>query len=342
MLVMLPAMLAGLVVLTGSEVPQEAGPVDGPYTMGLVYGSYDPVYLTGGITYQNFAQIFGEQMKELSSEEGFELITQQAGYASPAICSAVQAMIGRGVDAILLDMEVPAMCTRGVLDAQNAGVPIAYFGVRPPEPLSCPVIGYNNYEGSRRLGAGMARYFKREFGGAKPHILVSSTRSDPDNVTLEQGFMDGFTSVIPEASLDERAEDLGTVRDSSRVVSALLLGNPDINVIFATSDLRAQGALNALVDLGRSESGDVLLAGVGGSQDALRELMNPDSPWIAEIALPLEKAAIRSHRVLRDMIEGDMEITNDSEHLVMPRVFIDSDAAEIREYLNTQRGVEQP
>lgn len=116
--------------------------------------------------------------------------------------------------------------------------------------------------GSRRLGAEMARLFEREYGKSRPHILITATRADPDAADREQGFMEGFTSVIPETSVTVEVEDLGSIRDTSQAVSASLLENPEVNVLFATSDLRARGALNALVQMGIEEK--VLLAGVGG------------------------------------------------------------------------------
>lgn len=339
-LILLFTVLAVTPILGEGQSMSDQQPVPERYTIGVVYGSYESMYLTGGITYQNFARRFGDQMEELASKEGFELIVYESGFAPTGVCGAVQSMIAREVDAILLDLEAPVICTRAVLDAQNAGVPIAYYGARPPEPVSCPVIGYNNHEGARKLGAAMARLFGEKFGEMQPRILVTATRSVPEDRALERGFVDGFKTEVPDAVVSAAIEDLGTVEGTTNAVAASLLKHSDVNVMFGTSDIRARGALNALAQSSTMDTEKVLLSGVGGSEDAMRELHSSDTPWTGELAFPLQDAALQSYQVLLSMIQGELTITSETEYLIMPQVFVKPDAEKIRRYLRVHRGIE--
>jgi ABC-type sugar transport system substrate-binding protein len=280
-------------------------------------------------------------MEELASKEGFELVVYESGFAPTGVCGAVQSMIAREVDAILLDLEAPVACTRAVLDAQQAGVPIAYYGARPPKPVTCPVIGYNNYEGARKLGASMARLFRQRFGDVQPRILVTATRSVPEDRALEQGFVDGFKAEAPEATVASATEDFGTIQDTTNAVAASLLKHSDVNVMFGTSDVRARGALNALTQSSGMKVGKVLLSRVGGSEDAMRQMLGGDTPWVGELAFPLEDAALQSYQVLLSMIEGRLALTSETEYQIMPQVFVNPDAEKIRRYLRMHRGIEQ-
>ena len=95
---------------------------------------------------------------------------------------------------------------------------------------------------------------------------------------------------------------------------AILDRHPDIDALFAASDLMALGALAALRDAGRSVPDDVAVAGFDDS--AAASLADPP---LTTVHHPCGEIALEALRILDDLIEGR---TNQPEHVVLPTSFV--------------------
>jgi DNA-binding LacI/PurR family transcriptional regulator len=83
-------------------------------------------------------------------------------------------------------------------------------------------------------------------------------------------------------------------------MTRLLRRSPDLDAVFAASDLLAAGALGALRRAGRSVPGDVA---VGGFDDS--RLAQSTDPALTTVRQPLERVATEMVDVLLELIAGE-------------------------------------
>ncbi len=104
--------------------------------------------------------------------------------------------------------------------------------------------------------------------------------------------------------------------------------------------LRAEGALRVIVRRAPSP-GQVVLAGVGGSEEAMRQILDPDSPWKAEVGLAIKAAAEKSYEVLNQMIGKEVPLRTRQEFLVRSPVFLQPSLEQVRRYLEENHGIRE-
>lgn len=110
--------------------------------------------------------------------------------------------------------------------------------------------------------------------------------------------------------------------DYSRVSGAqaareLLERHPDVDAIFAASDLMAAGAVSALKDMGKSVPDDIAVAGFDD-----HAIASNISPKLTTMRQPFDRIANEVVRVLLAVIEGD-------EHaaVILPATLVERDSA---------------
>ena len=138
--------------------------------------------------------------------------------------------------------------------ANDAGVPVFTVNIIvDPDALSAQgasvvqYVGANNHEG----GVQMAEKVLADFGAdAKLNIGYVTEPDELPVVQRDLGFREKMKS-NPNAK--DVAEVDGNVKpdDSLNVTSAMIQGNPDINVIFASTGPAAYGALQAVQASGK-------------------------------------------------------------------------------------------
>jgi DNA-binding LacI/PurR family transcriptional regulator len=103
--------------------------------------------------------------------------------------------------------------------------------------------------------------------------------------------------------------------ESGRVgTQHILARQPDIDALFAASDLMALGALSALREAGRRVPQDVAVAGFDDSVAA-----SLADPPLTTVRHPCEEIALEALRILDDLIEGR---STGPEHVVLPTEFV--------------------
>ena len=78
---------------------------------------------------------------------------------------------------------------------------------------------------------------------------------------------------------------------------------------------------------------------MGGTSEAMRELLNPKSAWKAEVGLAVKKSAEKSYQVLLKMINGEMPIRANTQFLIKSQVLITPSLKEVQEYLRENHGI---
>ena len=120
--------------------------------------------------------------------------------------------------------------------------------------MSVPYVGFDEYGSCEELGEAVAEIFcsLRDFTDVA-RVLVLSTRADQTDVSRADGFIAGFRSLVPSAQFLNQVQDTGAVDSAAGIVGANLEQSPRVNVIFATTDFQADGALVALNRFGPAD-----------------------------------------------------------------------------------------
>jgi DNA-binding LacI/PurR family transcriptional regulator len=134
-----------------------------------------------------------------------------------------------------------------------AHVPLVVGG-RPPDPLpgACWVDADN-------VGGGRVAAHRLLDGGRR----VLAAISGPRDMTAAADRLTGFREVVVEAGADRGLVAHGTFTRTSgeRAMRELLERQPDLDGVFAGSDVTAVGAMRALADAGRGVPDDVAVVG---------------------------------------------------------------------------------
>jgi beta-galactosidase len=232
----------------------------------------------------------------------------------------------RGVSQILADspfqlvLSIPQSAEQNerfeqyVLNGHTDGVIVVSFPVDNPlveKLVSAPVPAVL----CGRPGGGLdASYVDADnCGGAQAAVsyLVESGRrriatiTGPRDTTPGVDRCEGYRNALSDAAidLDPTLEGEGDFSQSSgeRAMAELLTRHPDVDAVFAASDLMAAGALRALVDSGRRVPQDVAVVGFDDSHAAVLA-----SPKLSTVRQPIEAMGRElANMLLTQITSGD-------------------------------------
>ncbi|MBO0916987.1 LacI family transcriptional regulator [Streptomyces sp. NBC_01260] len=195
---------------------------------------------------------------------------------------------------------------------EQLGMPAVMNGRRSAtEPL--PSVDSDNFEGARGAVEHLASRGRRS-------IATITGRLD---VYASQRRLDGYRKAVSEAGL-EPDERLIAPADFSeeggvRAMRELLARRPDLDAVFAASDLMAAGARQVLREAGRRIPDDVAL--IGFDDSAVARHMDPA---LTSVRQPIEEMGRTMTRVLLDMIAGE---SAERPQIVLPTELIVRDSS---------------
>jgi DNA-binding LacI/PurR family transcriptional regulator len=149
---------------------------------------------------------------------------------------------------------------------QGRGLPIVFCG-RPGRPGEMSYVDVDNTGGARE---------------AVTHLVSSGRQvvaliAGPQDMIAGRDRLDGYREALAAAGreVDESLVEVGDFSEASgaAAMTALLERRPDIDAVFAASDLMALGALRVLREAGRSVPQDVAL--IGFDDGPLAAVANP-------------------------------------------------------------------
>ncbi|HYH93040.1 MAG TPA: LacI family DNA-binding transcriptional regulator [Candidatus Saccharimonadales bacterium] len=164
---------------------------------------------------------------------------------------------------------------------------------RPRRPMSLSYVDVDNRGGAHSAVAHLAGRGRR----------VIATVAGPTDMAPGVDRLAGYHDALVEAGL-ERDPSLEVVGDFTQAGGAaamtrLLAARPDIDAVFAASDLMAAGALTAMTAAGRRVPDDVALVGYDDSPVA-----TTTQPTLTSVRQPIEEMGHEMARLLIDAIEG--------------------------------------
>ena len=186
---------------------------------------------------------------------------------------------------------------------QEAGIKVVTYNVQPTEVVA-PRVFANDYDGPLIVGCNAATYFKERFGDKPAVIGVVDYPILPQVQDRKNGFLKGFLSIIPTATIAQAVDGGATIDKANPAAGDMLQAHPDINVIFGINNDSSLGALAALRAAGSYSPDFGVVASVDGSAPIMAELGSPDSPLKAESGYPPYDFSIATLNLLAATVEG--------------------------------------
>lgn len=173
-----------------------------------------------------------------------------------------------------------------------AGIPLVLVG-RPLPGIEASYVDVDNRQGAR---------------SAVEHLIAGGRRavatiSGPLDMPVGIDRLAGYREALVDAGLgtDPRLEATGdfTQESGAKAMSRLLAKRPDLDAVFAASDLMAAGALSVLASAGRRVPQDVAVVGYDDSPVAAST-----HPQLSSIRQPIEEMGREVARLLVEAVEG--------------------------------------
>lgn len=176
--------------------------------------------------------------------------------------------------------------------AQASGLPVVFLG-RPFDPVpDMPYVDVDNAHGA-------ALAVRHLIGLGRTRI---ATIAGPSDMVAGADRLGGWKRELRAAGLDDALVVRGdfTAAGGAAAMQRLLDAHPDIDGLFAASDVMALSAMQVLAQQGRRVPDDVAVVGFGDIQ-AAREAKPP----LTTIVNPVPAMAQRAVGLLLGLLEGD-------------------------------------
>lgn len=264
----LTAGCAGLDTGTGAQSPT-AGATGSGGGLPAACSEANP-YLA--VALPNLTNPYYVAMKQGFEDEGkkagFNVEVQVAGDDDANQLAQVQTMLQKKPCALALNAVKSEPAAAIVREANAAGVPVFTVNVTLDEDALkaqnatiVQYLGADNYAGGKQTAEQVLADL-----GADAELKIGFV-SEPDEVPVvvrDQGFTETIKS-NPNATVVATVDGNVKPDDSLRVTSEMMQGNPDINVIFASTGPAAYGAIQA------TEGMDVKVYGFCAAEEPLTD-----------------------------------------------------------------------
>ncbi|WP_235047143.1 substrate-binding domain-containing protein [Winogradskyella psychrotolerans] len=249
-------MIESKIDLTGKKIGYCTPSLNAPYYQSLLQ-SIKSTTETNGMTFL--------------SADGQNDITKQI--------AAVEDLITRGIDALLLNPIDPDALVGVTKVAKAAGVPVFIIDSSiNPEAEFVTTIQSNNLANGELAGEWLAK----KFGSKKMNIaLLSGNAGNPVGKTRKQGLLQGITEEqlrslgYIDLDIKTQAYTNWSYAGGLKAMEDILVAHPDINVVITESDVCVLGAIKAIAQAGKTD--DILIvAGADGQKEAIKYIMDTD------------------------------------------------------------------
>lgn len=210
------------------------------------------------LTNSNFGDT-AHGLAEVLKADGTQLLIGYTLYQVMEEERLVRALLPRRPEAIVIAGSVHTATTRTLLD--RAGIPVVEIWEQPDQPLD-RAVGFSNFEVGRAAARHLMALGHRRIGAIGPG-------SDADLCDHRaEARLRGFASMLREAGLSDalvlrHGLPPASFEHGTHAIGALLAQAPDVEAVFAVSDLCAFGALMELKRRAIDVPGQVSLIGFG-------------------------------------------------------------------------------
>jgi DNA-binding LacI/PurR family transcriptional regulator len=173
-----------------------------------------------------------------------------------------------------------------------AAIPLVLVG-RPPQGVSASFVDVDNRQGARSAVEHLLAGGRRIIG------TIAGPSDMPPGIDRLAGYRDALAAadVVPDPGLIAYGDF--TQDGGASAMRQLLASRPDLDGVFAASDLMAAGVLAVLAGAGRQVPGDVAVVGYDDSAVA-----TSTNPPLTSVHQPIEEMGREVARLLVEAIDG--------------------------------------
>jgi ABC-type sugar transport system substrate-binding protein len=229
--------------------------------------------------------------------------------------NAVSDLIAARVDGILYQPVDPAAAAAPIREAQDAGIPIATWAIKPSDEVTTPFLELNEYETTRQAGRNAANAVAGLFPDQPVRMIIIDIPTVPLCSELRmQGFIDGVQEVNADAEVIARVDGAGDRLTATTVMEDLLQRERDFNIVTACNGEMLLGALGALEASGRGQATDKVpqseyLFSIDGSPAEIAKLVDPGSALMETMTLTPRENGRAFLGILVRMMAGEIGLT---------------------------------
>ncbi len=209
-----------------------------------------------------------EALKKEAANLNYEIIVTSADFDLGKQIAQIEDFISRKVDAIVVCPVDSKGVGQGIIEANNANIPVFTADIAAQEGKVVAHIASDNVAGGRLAG----EYLAKVLNGKGKVAVVNQPA-----ITSVLDRVQGFKEAIQKYSEIKLVADVNGqgVRDRSlQVTSDVLQSNPDLKGIFGINDESALGALDAVQQLNKK---DVAIVGYDATPPAADAIMKETS-----------------------------------------------------------------
>ncbi|SIQ47748.1 simple sugar transport system substrate-binding protein [Paenibacillus sp. RU4T] len=264
-------------------------------------------------------------VKEQVESFGGTVQVQASGNNLAEMSSKLEAAVNGGVDGILTDHGTAEALKSGVEKAVSKGIPVVAFDADIAVP-GVTVLQQNDQD----MADKSLEKLKTDIGGKGNIVKVWVAGFAP--MERRQISYKKFMDANPDI---KEIAHFGTADkpalDTQNQMEAILKQYPnkgDIAAVWASWDEFAKGAVRAIQQAGRNE---IKVYGIDMSDEDLQMIQDPNSPWIASVAVDPKDIGRVQARYLYQKLHGDK--TDDK--VVLDAVAVTRDALPKDKKINT-------
>ncbi len=226
-----------------------------------------------------YYQALLQSIQETTEQNGMTFLSADGQDDINKQVAAVEDLITKGVDALLLNPKDPDALVGVTKMAKTAGIPVFIIDSSiDPSAEYVTTIQSNNLANGELAGEWLAN----KFGKNKMNIaLLSGNAGNPVGRTRKQGLLQGITEGqlrnlgYINLSVKTQAYTDWSYAGGLKAMEDILVAHPTINVVITESDVCVLGAIKAIAQAGKTD--DILIvAGADGQKEAIEYIMETD------------------------------------------------------------------
>lgn len=262
-----------------------------------------------------------EIMRPIVEAAGYEFLTDDPQWDVNRQVSSWQAWINRGdVKAIAGYPVTPDAMVPVTQQAEAAGIPVFGYLVGWEGTAGTTVV--DSYDGGFELAANAATELQAAGADDDLTVVIVGSRDSDFSADAMDGLTEGFTSVMPDASIVEQTAI--TREDGYNITKAQMTADPESHVWLGASNDTILGVYQALIEEGVAEDDpDFYLASRDATNETLDLIKIDGSIYRTSLVVPAQALAEANAKLLIDGAEG-----KETSDIVVPGVLVTAEDAD--------------
>lgn len=262
-----------------------------------------------------------EIMRPIVEDAGYEFLTDDPQWDVNRQVSSWQAWINRGdVKAIAGYPVTPDAMVPVTQQATAAGIPVFGYLIGWEGTSGTTVV--DSYNGGFELAANAASELQAADHDDDLTVVIVGSRDSDFTADAMDGLIEGFTSVLPDASIVEQTAV--TREDGYNITKAQMTADPESYVWLGASNDTILGVYQALIEEGVAEDDpNFYLASRDATNETLDLIKIEDSIYRTSLVVPAQALAEANAKLLIDGAEG-----GETSDIVVPGVLVTAEDAD--------------